>query len=122
MVETSELKIENSALEAQVDELRSEVLTPRVSESKPDLNVPPLCENEESGFPFRCLHGEAPLPPTVLIIPINPDQCASCPVQLASQVSKPNPRYATPADSWPFELLREPLMMRKEAQLSGGRS
>lgn len=122
MVEKNELKMENSALDAQVKELLSEVRT-HVSESKPDLNVPPPPEYDESRFPpFRSSHVDAAFGATVMIVPINPDLASSFPVQVAPQVSKPNPRYATAGDSWPSELLEEPLMRRKEAQLSGFRS
>ncbi|XP_047966523.1 transcription factor bHLH47-like isoform X2 [Salvia hispanica] len=119
-VETSELKDENTALEAEIGKLRTEI------ESKTklqlDLNIaPPECHNQDQAnhnhdsplvFPvvqhgprgqivspshFTTLCSNIQDPPEVGI-----EQLATKHVSL---VSKPHARYLTPADRWPSQVL-----------------
>jgi len=118
--ETNELKDENFALEAQIKSVQRE-LEEKLGQTKPDLNVtPPECWQAEMGSHF--LGGHLPqLPHTdpstqqppilgpLYVIPINPEYQAVQKADAASDsplpVRKPQPRYPTPADSWPLHLL-----------------
>lgn len=115
-MEKSELKEENDSLETQIEKLQGEIQA-RVAQSKPDLNVPPQLELE---LPEQSLHLPTIEPtmqqgPTVLVVPFCPDLQAAFPgpnvaelmPKPTSVVSKPHPRYPTPADSWPLQLLGE---------------
>ncbi|KAK5782876.1 hypothetical protein PVK06_037381 [Gossypium arboreum] len=115
-VEKNELQEENSTLETQIRELKSEIGT-RLSQSKPDLNEPPPLPSQ--------FHGDHPglpavepvpqQPSALLVVPIHPDiQTYPTPDPGTQQqpapktncvVSKPHARYPTPADSWPSQLL-----------------
>ncbi|XP_030458144.2 transcription factor bHLH47 [Syzygium oleosum] len=124
-VEKNELKEENSALEAQIEKLQSE-LRARVAESKPDLNAPPpectqpAVTANYPGDATGLATAEPPLQQThaVIIVPLQPD-LSSYPVH-APHVSKPHPRYPTPADSWPSQLLGDQTAGRNELPLCGG--
>lgn len=124
-VEKNELKEENSALEAQIEKLQSE-LRARVAESKPDLNAPPPECTQPAvmanypGDATGLATAEPPLQQThaVIIVPLQPD-LSSYPVH-APHVSKPHPRYPTPADSWPLQLLGDQTAGRNELPLCGG--
>lgn len=118
-VEKNELKEENSALEAQVEKLQSE-LRARVAESKPDLNAPPPECTQPAGDAGGLATVEQPLQQThaVFIVPLQPD-ISSYPVH-APHVSKPHPRYPTSADSWPSQLLGDQAPWRNELPLCGG--
>ncbi|XP_022856257.1 transcription factor bHLH47-like isoform X2 [Olea europaea var. sylvestris] len=126
-VEKKELQDENSALEAQIGNLRSE-LKACVSESRLDLNVaPPECDLQElashrskdhPGFPFM-QPGQQQIQTVnqLYLVPI----CSNMQVheepstaQLASKPSKPHARYPAPADTWPSQLLEKQPELRKE--------
>lgn len=128
-VEKNELSEENSALEAQIEKLQSELET-SVAQSKPDLNVPPEFQQPEltpdfAGKSLGLTTVDATLQqtPTVFVIPFHPDLQADQAYPLtSSHVSKPHARYPTPADSWPAQLLGQQLAARKEVQVSGSNS
>ncbi|KAF8037248.1 hypothetical protein BT93_B0226 [Corymbia citriodora subsp. variegata] len=126
-VEKNELKEENSALEAQIEKLQSE-LRARVAESKPDLNAPPpectqpAVAANYPGDTTGLATAEPPLQQThaVIIVPLQPQpDLSSYPVH-APHVSKPHPRYPTPADSWPSQLLGDQVPRRNELPLCSG--
>lgn len=124
-VEKNELKEENSALEAQIEKLQGE-LRARVAESKPDLNAPPpefTQPDAMANYPGETTGlsiAEPPLQQThaVIIVPLQPD-LSSYHVH-APHVSKPHPRYPTPADSWPSQLLGDQTATGNELPPCGG--
>ncbi|KAL9239530.1 hypothetical protein vseg_013842 [Gypsophila vaccaria] len=99
--EKNELKDENSALEVQIKAIQTE-LEEKLRQSKPDLNVPP----PES---WQAETQQPPILGPLYVIPVNPDfeafQKANAAPNPPVPVSKPHPRYPTPADSWPLHLL-----------------
>ncbi|XP_061346624.1 transcription factor bHLH47 [Gastrolobium bilobum] len=119
-MEKNELKEENCSLESQIEKLQDEIQA-RVVQSKPDLNAPPQLElepPEQTNFPGHSLQLPTIEPtlqqgPTVLVVPFHPDLQAAFPAPNVAEltpkptpvVSKPHPRYPTPADSWPSKLL-----------------
>lgn len=121
-MEKNELKEENGSLETQIEKLQGEIQA-RVAQSKPDLNVPPQLEletPEQRSFPGQSLQLPTIEPtlqqgPAVLVVPFRPDLQAAFPApnvaeltpKPTSVISKPHPRYPTPADSWPLQLLGE---------------
>ncbi|XP_030513611.1 transcription factor bHLH47 isoform X2 [Rhodamnia argentea] len=125
-VEKNELKEENSALEAQIEKLQNE-LRARAAESKPDLNAPPPeCAQPAAtasypGETTGLTTAEPPLQQThaVIIVPLQPD-LSSYTVHAPAHVSKPHPRYPTPADSWPSQLLGDQTARRNGLPISGG--
>ncbi|KAJ9163626.1 hypothetical protein P3X46_023275 [Hevea brasiliensis] len=120
-IEKNELKEENSALETQIKGLQRE-LEARMSQSKPDLNVPPPefdhpeLRQHFPGESLRLPAADATLQQAqaVFVVPLHPELQAY-PVT-TSNVSKPHARYPTPADSWPSQLLGKQLTGRKEVQ------
>ncbi|KAJ4895634.1 Transcription factor bHLH47 [Raphanus sativus] len=134
--EKNELKEETSVLETEISRLQSEIEA-RVNQSKPDLNTSPAPEynhhhhhhhhyqqraelaSQFSGLPifqgagFQQSSAAAPPHPgpTVLVLPMQPDVQTQAPLMYnnSSNVSKPCPRYASAADSWPSRLLGERL-------------
>ncbi|XP_057791988.1 transcription factor bHLH47-like [Salvia miltiorrhiza] len=120
-VETNELKDENTALEAEIGKLRTEINSK--TKLQLDLNMaPPECHNQEQGshnidspFVFPVMkHG----PQGHIVSPHLATFCSNIqghPVvgieHLASQhisvVSKPHARYLTPADKWPSQVLEK---------------
>lgn len=123
-VEKNELREENSALEIEIEKLRSE-LEERIAQSKPDLNVPPPEFQQPeltSHFPGDCVRLPAVEPssqqvPAVFVLPIRPEALPDVTQQTFkpnSNVSKPHARYPTPMDSWPSQLLGEQPTARKE--------
>ncbi|XP_012488903.1 transcription factor bHLH47 [Gossypium raimondii] len=116
-VEKNELQEENSTLETQIRELKSEIGT-RVAQCKPDLNEPPPLPSQFHGDHHPGLPAVEPVPQqpsALLVVPIHPDiQTYPTPDSGTQQqpapktncvVSKPHARYPTPADSWPSQLL-----------------
>ncbi|KAI3463985.1 hypothetical protein Pfo_020648 [Paulownia fortunei] len=123
-VETNELKDENSALEAQIGKLQTE-LKSRVSELQLDLNiVPPEYPNQE--LALHSIDGHLMFPPMQpgqlqgqIVSPLHlASFCSDIQAypevgteQLASGhisiVSKPHARYPTPADTWPSQVLEK---------------
>ncbi|KAI4342571.1 hypothetical protein MLD38_027184 [Melastoma candidum] len=102
-VEKNELKAENSVMEEQIEKLRNE-LKARIAESTPDLNeLPPDIPQPElvPSVPVA----EPPLQQAhaLFIIPLQPE-VPSFNVPPA-QIGKPHPRYPTPEDGWPSQLL-----------------
>ncbi|KAK8692951.1 hypothetical protein V6N13_070552 [Hibiscus sabdariffa] len=128
-IEKNELKEENSTLETQIQELRSEIGT-KVAQSKPDLNEPPLdfhqtqlhshIHGDHSGLP--AVEPALQQPPALLVVPLHPniqtypmlDSATQPAAKPNSVVSKPHARYPTPADSWPSKLLEEQSAIRNE--------
>lgn len=137
MVEKNELQDENSALEAQIRKLRTE-LKSRVSELQLDLNtVPP--EYQIQGSASHSSDGLLVLPPTQPGQPqaqiVNPLRLATfCPNIQAypevgnegitprhiSIVSKPHARYPTAADRWPSQVLEKHPESGKQAEHGHG--
>ncbi|KAK6153399.1 hypothetical protein DH2020_013038 [Rehmannia glutinosa] len=120
-VEKNELKDENSALETEIGKLQTEIKS-MVSELQLDLNiVPPECPNQEMGS--HCNDGSLMLPPKQhgqlqgqIVSHLHLASCSNIqayPEVIADQlesrhfsvVSKPNPRYPTPTDTWPSQVL-----------------
>ncbi|PWA69876.1 basic helix-loop-helix (bHLH) DNA-binding superfamily protein [Artemisia annua] len=110
MIERNELQDEASTLQNQISVLKS-MIKERTIQANLDLNEPAI-ETQETQLPqyfpqdiIRLPSGD-PVLNTVFVIPtcqnvqINP--------QPVSNVSKPNPRYPTASDSWPFQLLKKP--------------
>ncbi|GJU74979.1 hypothetical protein Tco_1266384 [Tanacetum coccineum] len=109
-VERNELQDETSTLQNQISELKS-MIKERTVQTNLDLNAPAI-ETQEPQLPQYFPHDIIRLPsgdpvlnpifvvPTCHNVQINP--------QPVSNVSKPNPRYPTPSDSWPFQLLERP--------------
>ncbi|CAH8350643.1 unnamed protein product [Eruca vesicaria subsp. sativa] len=125
--EKNELKEETSVLETEISRLQSEIEA-RLNQSKPDLNNSPAPEyhhhqlaSQFTGLPIFQGPGfqqSSATPPgaTVLVLPMHPDlqtqQDTQAPGMMynnSSNVSKPCPRYASAADSWPSLLLGERL-------------
>ncbi|WZY70577.1 transcription factor bHLH47 isoform X1 [Brassica napus] len=135
--EKNELKEETSVLETEISRLHSEIEA-RVNQSKPDLNTSPTPEyhhqqypqlaSQFSGLPIFQGAGfqqSSATPPgaTVILLPMHPDLQTQDTSDLtghlqtqaptvmynSSNVSKPCPRYANAADSWPSRLLGERL-------------
>ncbi|XP_015578579.1 transcription factor bHLH47 isoform X2 [Ricinus communis] len=120
-VEKNELREENLALETQIESLQGE-LEAKAVQSKPDLNMPPPelhhpelaphFTGESLGLPVA--DGIPQQAPAVFVVPLHPSLQAY--PRTTTNVSKPHARYATPADSWPSQLLEEQLTIRKEVQ------
>ncbi|KAG2327964.1 hypothetical protein Bca4012_037000 [Brassica carinata] len=128
--EKNELKEETTVLETEISRLKSEIEA-RVNQSKPDLNNSPAPEyhhhhyqqhpelaSQFSGLPifqgagFQQSSAATPTPGArVLVLPMQPDLQKQAPLMCtkSSNVSKPCPRYASAADSWPSRLLGERL-------------
>ncbi|VVB04520.1 unnamed protein product [Arabis nemorensis] len=114
--EKNELKEETSLLETEIQKLRNEIEA-RVSQSKPDLNTLPAPEyhhyHQQLASPFSGLP-ISQQPATLLVLPMQSnlqtqDVSDMTQVYNSSNVSKPCPRYASAADSWPSRLLGEQL-------------
>ncbi|KAL1531750.1 transcription factor bHLH47-like [Salvia divinorum] len=121
-VETSELKDENTALEAEIGKLRTEIKSK--TKLQLDLNMaPPECQNHERAshdldrpfvFPFvqHGLRGQIESPSHLATFCSNIQGPPKAGIeQLASKhisvVSKPHARYFTPADRWPSQVLEK---------------
>ncbi|KAL2482438.1 transcription factor bHLH [Forsythia ovata] len=131
IMEKKELQDENSALEAQIGNLQSE-LKGRVSESQLDLNMAPPesnlqaiashTSNDHPGFPsMQPGQQQVQTVNPLYLVPI----CSNLPAyvepstaQLGSKPSKPHARYPTPADTWPSQLLEKQPELEKENQQS----
>ena len=124
IVKKNELREENSALEIEIEKLKSE-LEERIAQSKPDLNVPPpefQLPELTSHFPGDSVRLPAVEPSSqqlfaVFVLPIRPEALLDVTQQTFkpnSNVSKPHARYPTPMDSWPSQLLGEQPTARKE--------
>ncbi|CAN0901642.1 Transcription factor bHLH47 [Linum grandiflorum] len=110
--EKNELKDENSVLETQIGDLQSEVEA-RLSQLKPDLNIPPSIEFQQPETAAAVLAPHFPRqhildpsmqqPPAVFMVPFHHD-ISSLP-SVKSNITKPHARYPTAADSWPSKLL-----------------
>ncbi|CAA2959781.1 transcription factor bHLH47-like [Olea europaea var. sylvestris] len=124
-MEKKELQDENSALEAQIENLQSE-LKARVSESQLDLNMaPPECnlqevasDNDQPRLPsIQPGQQQVQTVSPLYILPV----CSNIQAyvepsidQLALKPSKPHARYPTPADTWPSQLLEKQPELGKE--------
>ncbi|KAG2247652.1 hypothetical protein Bca52824_087280 [Brassica carinata] len=128
--EKNELKEETSVLETEISRLHSEIEA-RVNQSKPDLNTSPAPDclstiiNRLPIFQGAGFQQSSATPPgaTVIVLPMHPDLQTQDTSDLtghlqtqaptvmynSSSVSKPCPRYASAADSWPSRLLGERL-------------
>ncbi|KAL0364697.1 UNVERIFIED_CONTAM: Transcription factor [Sesamum angustifolium] len=132
-VEKNELQDENSALEAQIGKLRTE-LKSRVSELQLDLNtVPPEYQSQEPAshisdgalmFPLtQPGHPQAQTVNPLRLAALCPN-IQACPEignegitpRHISVVSKPHARYPTPADKWPSQLLEKHPESGKQAE------
>lgn len=106
-IERNELQDEASTLQNQISVLKS-MIKERTAQTNLDLNAPAIETHEPQYFPqdiIRLPSGDPVLNPVFVIptcqnVQINP--------QTVSNVSKPNPRYPTASDSWPFQLLEKP--------------
>nr|XP_043607109.1 transcription factor bHLH47 [Erigeron canadensis]XP_043607110.1 transcription factor bHLH47 [Erigeron canadensis]XP_043607111.1 transcription factor bHLH47 [Erigeron canadensis] len=114
-VEMNELQDEACTLQKQIGELKS-MIKERTVQPNLDLNAPAM-ESHEPQLPqyfpqeiIRIPSGDPLLNP-VFVIPTchnvqlhpQPDFKLNKPI---SNVSKPNPRYPTPSDSWPSQLVK----------------
>ncbi|XP_024977326.1 transcription factor bHLH47-like [Cynara cardunculus var. scolymus] len=118
-VERNELQDETCALQKQISELKS-VIKERTVQKNLDLNAPAM-ESQEPQLPQYLPHDIIRLPPgnpllnSVVVIPAchnvqihtRPDSGLIIGNKPVSNVSKPYPRYPTPSDSWPFQLLEK---------------
>ncbi|KAL4581748.1 hypothetical protein LXL04_006276 [Taraxacum kok-saghyz] len=77
-IERNELKEENSAMEAQIIKLRSQIE-----------------------------QGARPVVGPVFVVPVQNDPKLYTEPKIGSNVSKPHARYPLPSDSWPFNILSE---------------
>lgn len=128
MVEKNELQDETSTLQNQISELKS-IIKERSVQSNLDLNAPAI-ESQEPQLPQYFPHEIIRLPsgdplinpvfviPTCHNVQVHPQQDSSLVIgnKPVSNVSKPNPRYPTPSDSWPFQLLEKPSQEAGENQ------
>ncbi|KAD0423218.1 hypothetical protein E3N88_44285 [Mikania micrantha] len=114
-VERNELQDETCNLQKQISELKN-IIKDRSVQTNLDLNAPAI-ESQEPQLPtyfpeevMRLPAGD-PVLNRVFVIPAcqvhtQPDSgMGNKPI---SNVSKPNPRYPTSCDSWPFQLLGKP--------------
>ncbi|MFS7939750.1 putative transcription factor bHLH family [Helianthus anomalus] len=117
-VERNELQDETCTLQKQISELQS-MIKERKAQTNLDLNAPAI-ESQEPQFPtyfpqemMRLPTGDPVINP-VFVIPGCQNVQVHAQPELrtghnpVSNVSKPNPRYPTPSDSWPFQLLEKP--------------
>ncbi|PWA77712.1 basic helix-loop-helix (bHLH) DNA-binding superfamily protein [Artemisia annua] len=109
-IERNELQDEASTLQNQISVLKS-MIKEHTVQTNLDLNAPAI-ETQEPQLPqyfpqdiIRLPSGDPVLNPVFVIPPCQNIQINPQPV---SNVSKPNPRYPTPSDSWPFQLLEKP--------------
>lgn len=121
-METSELKDENSALEAEIGKLRTEINSN--TKVQLDLNITPHEYHNEEGqpqitespfvFPLmqHGLQGQIVSPSQLAAFCTNIQGYRESGIQeLASKhspvVSKPHARYLTPSDKWPSQVLEK---------------
>ncbi|XP_071703098.1 transcription factor bHLH47-like [Rutidosis leptorrhynchoides] len=114
-VEKNELKDETCILQNQIGELKSMINETTVQKNL-DLNAPAV-ESQEPQLPQYFHHEMIHLTSgdPILIIPAchnvrthpQPDSGSVLRSIPKSNVSKPNPRYPTPSDSWPLQLLEK---------------
>ncbi|KAI3759315.1 hypothetical protein L6452_07038 [Arctium lappa] len=100
-LEKNEIEDETCGLQTQIGELKRRLIK---EEKKLDLNAPPI-ELESQYF-----MEDSPILKPVFVFPAYPnlqlDGDGGIGVgKAASNVSKPHPRYPTPLDSWPFQLM-----------------
>ncbi|XP_010258393.1 PREDICTED: transcription factor bHLH47-like [Nelumbo nucifera] len=133
-IEKSELREENSALEAEIEKLQSE-LQERVQCKPAWAAASAPLQNKSSGSHLPEDHHltlpvldstlqPAPVVAPVFVIPVHcdlqvypePETVQTC--KPPSQVSRPHARYPTPSDSWPAQLLAEQSYAAKEGLLS----
>ncbi|KAK2973529.1 hypothetical protein RJ640_010584, partial [Escallonia rubra] len=123
-IEKNEIQDENSALQAQIEELQC-LLKEGKAQSKLDLNETPTESQgpelpsyySENSFRLPAMQPQmqqAPSVSPVFVIPICSDSqvytdpdTAKLATKPVSNVSKPHARYPTPADSWPSQLLEK---------------
>ncbi|KAK9080459.1 hypothetical protein SSX86_000217 [Deinandra increscens subsp. villosa] len=119
-IERNELQDETRTLQKQISELKS-VIKERSVQTNLDLNAPAI-ESQEPQLPayfpqemIRLPSGDTVLNPVFVIPACRNDQVYTPPDsgigignKPMSNVSKPNPRYPTPSDSWPLQLLEKP--------------
>lgn len=115
-VERKELQDETSTLQNQITELKN-IIKERNVQTNLDLNAPAI-ESQDPQLPqfFPRLPSGDPLLNPVFVIPAchnvqvhaQPDSGSVIGNKPMSNVSKPNPRYPTPSDSWPLQLLEIP--------------
>ncbi|OAY79244.1 Transcription factor bHLH47 [Ananas comosus] len=98
-VETDELRDENSVLEAEIERLQDEL---REKTHSSDSDQPTSRSTQMQDQPIGPLY----------VIPIQQEphpftdaENTSAPPNPPSIVSRPHPRYPSPSDSWPLELL-----------------
>ncbi|CDP02223.1 unnamed protein product [Coffea canephora] len=136
-VEKNELIEENSALKSQVEKLQSEITERTQSQSSVNLNIwpsqSPIAASELQEDSLRLpstdhqLLSSSVVAP-IFVVPLHHDspiyhkgsqndtaedfQCNA----FLSNVKKPRPRYPSPSDSWPSQILDEQLSGREITQ------
>lgn len=131
-VEKKELEDENTVLEAEISKLQSEVKA-REAETNLDLNLAPP-ESQHTEFASQTNYMRLPAsehafqqsqimnPVYVFPLSSNPQaypapDAADSMAMPTSTVKKPQPRYPTPTDMWPSQILeKRPQLLRQEVQ------
>lgn len=123
-VERNELQDETSTLQNQINELKS-IIIEKPIQTNLDLNAPAIESHEPQYFPQELIQlpsTDNPLLNPVFVIPTchniqihpQPDSIVGMGIKPVSNVSKPNPRYPTPSDSWPLQLLEKTCSQEKQ--------
>ncbi|WMV21839.1 hypothetical protein MTR67_015224 [Solanum verrucosum] len=131
-VEKKELEDENTALEAEISKLQTEVKA-REAETSLDLNLaPPEIHHTEFASQTNYMRlpasehafQQSQMMNPVFVFPLSsnpqaypaPDAADSMAMP-TSTVKKPQPRYPTPNDVWPSQILeKRPQLLRQEVQ------
>lgn len=125
-MEKNELREDNSALEAQIKKLQSEL--EERTQSKPAWNSDPSPLANNSATPQQSeehlthpgtdhASQTAPVMGPIYVVPLHQDlQTFPQPNAAASTVSRPHARYPSPSDSWPSQILASQLKTHEQQQ------
>lgn len=105
-VEKNELKEENSAIEAQIKKLQSQIAD-RVHYPSSYLECNPVALQPEL---HNSIQAATPVVGPVFVVPLQNDPKLYAEMitkQHGTNVSKPHARYPSASDSWPFNVLSE---------------
>lgn len=131
-MEKNELREDNSALEAQIKKLQSE-LEERIRSipawnsdpSQLDHNsTAPQLPEDHLMFPVTDHASQtAPVVGPVFVVPLHQDlQTFPQPNAAASNVSRPHARYPSPSDCWPSQILDSQLKTPEQHEVGSGTS
>ena len=131
-MENNELSEDNSALEAQIKKLQSE-LDERIQPKQSWISCPsqldhnsttPQLQEDHLMFPATDHASQtAPVMAPVFVVPLHQDlQAFPQPDAAASNVSRPHARYPSPSDSWSTQILASQLKKHEQHELRGGAS